>query len=419
MAKSLFKNIGYLGISQAANYLLPLVTIPYITRVVGPDNYGLIEFGTVTMLYFSALVIYGFTFTATRKIATLLNRPKRVGEVFSNVMYTRLLLFGVSTIIFLILLFAVPQFREFQKPLLFAYPVVLGWALYPDFLFQGLQQLKVVATANLVIKLLAAVFIFVLLHEKEDFYFVLGINSAAQVVVAVATLVYAFYRVNGLKLHAPKFRLIKAYLRSGWYIFLSHFFTRVYTFGSIIFLGFLLSEKELGLFAAAMKLVVVGQSFLFMPLGGALFPYLANKFKDSKEAYLRERRKFIGLMLAVSGLATVVILSFPDFFVKLVFGTDYLQVSPYLQLMVPILLITTLSHFALKQGLVILKRDGLYLRLVIATGLLSVALNWVLIQQFSLWGAAWTKLLTEAFLAVVGWWLFKRAFAQQLETSQK
>lgn len=414
MARQLVKNIGFLSVSQAANYILPLVTIPYITRVVGPENYGRIELATTIMLYFSAVVIYGFTFTATRKIAGFPDRQKRVSAVFSTVLYTRLFLFLGVSILFTVLLYAVPLFNENFKVLLYAYPIVLGWALYPDFLFQGLQKLSVVAVANLSIKVLAAVLIFVLLHQKEDFYLVVGINAFAQIVVALGALWYAFKHVSHLSLPRPKWRLIKAYLQSGWYIFLSHFFTRIYTFGSVVFLGFLLTEKELGLFAAAIKLIIVGQSFLFMPLGGALFPYFANLYRNSKMEYHKAHKRFMRYMLLASGTASLVVFCFPTFFVQLVFGAEYLSIAPLLQWMIPILLITTFSHFSLKQGLMILKKDALHLKIVVLVGVLSLLLNYFLIQQYRLEGAALAKIGIELALAFLGAYHYRKAFTKAI-----
>jgi PST family polysaccharide transporter len=128
MNRQLGKNIGFLGISQAANYLLPLATIPYITRVVGPENYGRIEFATVSVLFFSAIVTYGFTFTATRKIAELKDDFRRISMVYSTVMQAKLLLLIISTILFVFLLTVVPEYNIEWKIMLFAFPFVIGWS---------------------------------------------------------------------------------------------------------------------------------------------------------------------------------------------------------------------------------------------------------------------------------------------------
>lgn len=406
----LFKNIGFLTLSQAANYVLPLITIPYITRVVGPENYGLIEFATVAMLYFSAVVIYGFNTTATREIAENADSKKHVSSVFSTVVFTRLLLFLAASVVFVLCLLFVPEFQSNKKVLLFAYPIVFGWTLYPDFLFQGLQKLQIVAVANFAVKSIAAVLIFVLLQTANDFYFVLGINSFAQILVGLFTLFYAFKAIGGLEFFKPSWEDVKVRLKNGFYVFLSHFFTRIYTFGSIVFLGIMLTELELGYFAAGMKLITVGQSFLFLPLFGALFPHLTKLYAENKDKYLREFKRALLVMIGLTAFASTVLMLFPEFFIKLVFGADYLGVQPYFVIMVPILIFSSISHFSMQQGLIILKKDRRYLSIIIATGILSLVLNYFIIPDYRLEGAAWVKLGVDGFLAVVGMYFFVLAW---------
>ena len=414
MNRQLGKNIGFLGVSQAANYLLPLATLPYITRIVGPVNYGRIEFATVTVLFFSALVTYGFTFTATRKIAELKDDFRRISVVYSVVMQAKLLLLIISTFLFVVLLTVVPEYHAEWKIMLFAFPFVIGWGLYPDFLFQGRQDLGIVAGLNFGIKFLAALLIFTLLREEADFYLVCGINSFAQISASLVSLVYAHKRYKELRWHKVAMRLIRAYLKSGFYIFCSHFFTRVSTFGIIIFLAFLLPDKDLGLFSAAMKLIVVGQSFLFTPIGGALFPYLAKLAKEDLASFYRERRKFAFLMLLVTSLASAVIMIWPSFFVKLVFGEEYLSVAPILRLMAPVFILTAISHFAMKQGLMVLKVDSYNLWVVLIGGVGSILLNWFLIDYSGLRGAAWAKLIVEALMAASALYFYNKAKAKRL-----
>jgi PST family polysaccharide transporter len=366
----------------------------------------------VAMLYFSVIVIYGFNTTATRKIAESPNNLKKVSYIFSAVFYTRVFLFLVSAVAFLLSMVFIPKFAENSQLLWYAFPVVLGWALFPDFLFQGLQQLKVTAISNFTIKLSAAILIFVFLKSKEDFVLVLLINSVAQIAAGVYTLVYAFKMVNGLTFLKLEWRAIKSFLKNGLYVFLSHFFTRVYTFGSIIFLGLMLTDIEVGLYAAGMKLITVSQSFLFLPLFGALFPYLTNLFKADRNKYSVEFKRAFLIMLLVTTVSAAILFVFPEFFIRLVFGTDYLSVAPLLRIMAPILVISTVIQFSLQQGLIVLKKDSTYLVLIVSAGVLSILLNLLVIPVFKTEGAAIVKLVVDVLLAVFGWVFYKKAMAK-------
>lgn len=413
MAKTLVKNIGFLSLSQLANYVLPLITIPYITRVVGPENYGLIEFAGTVMLYFTAVVIYGFTYSSTRRIAANPRDPRHVNRIFITTLQSRLFLLAVSALIFVPLLLAVPQFYEHRLLFLYAFPIVIGWALYPDFLFQGLQKLAVIALANTGIKVLAAVLIFTLLREKSDYYLVVGINAVAQISAALATLFYARRVLPELHWQSPRWLLIKAYLKSGWYMFLSLFFVRVSSFGTLLFLGFLLSELKMGYYAAAVKLIFVAQSFMLMPFSGALFPYLANQLKLDPALFLKAHRRFMLFLTAICLIASIGLYAFHSFFIHLIFGQAYAPAERLLQIMSPIIALSAISHFAMKQGLMVLREDRLHLYLVVFTGLLSTAINLALIKLFDLEGAAWARLSVEMLLALCGWITFRFALARR------
>ncbi len=410
MAQRVVKNIGFLGLSQAANYLLPLITIPYITRVVGPQNYGLIEFASTAMLYFSSVVIYGFGTTGTRLIAQKPQEIDHVSTVFSSVLLTRLSLFLFSTLVFIACIYTIPKFGEERLLMITAFPLVLGWALYPAFIFQGTQKLQYVAIANFAVKAIAALAIFIFLQEPEDFFLVLGINAGAQILVAILLLILSFRLLPGLHLKPVSLRGVKSYLTEGSYVFLSNFFMRISKFSPVLFIGLYLAESQIGLFAASLKLVVVAHSFLFLPLAGAMFPHLANVFARDRNLYLKNLKRSFYTMLAIGAVSSAVIILFPNFFISLVFGPDYLPAVPYLQIMAPLLTFAVVSHFSLQQGLSVLSKDKTYLGIVVLVGIVTVVLNVTLIEPYGIRGAAFIKLSVDVFLALLGAYFFTRAW---------
>jgi PST family polysaccharide transporter len=296
--------------------------------------------------------------------------------------------------------------------MLFAYPIVIGWAIYPDFLFQGLQRLQFVALSNFLVKAVAAVFIFLLIKQPEDFHLVLTVNAIAQIVVGMLLFAYSFKVAKGLRLITISLSTIWNQVKEGSYIFLSHLFTRIYVFSSILFLGLMLSDYEMGLFAASFKLIMVAQSFLFLPLTGALFPFLSNLFASDVEAYRRQFKRMFVLFLGFTLVSSIVLTLFPDVFVRLVFGPDYLEASAYLVIMAPTLMLMAVSHFMLHQGLIILKKDRVYLLVIVVVGLSSIPLNYFFIQAFGLSGAAWAKVIVEALLALLSGALFLKSFKE-------
>lgn len=405
MAK-LTRNISYLTVSQVAHYLFPLVTIPYITRIVGPENFGYIELASAVMLYLIVLVDYSFNATATRKIAAVTNDYGKVSEIFSAVMGAKVLLLGVATSILLVISKTVPAFQAQSTILWLAFPIVIGWILYPNFLLYGVQKLGVVALANFLIKGLAAALIFTVINKPDDYRWVPFINGISQVGVGGAALLYVLLKIKGVQLIKVRLRAVAEVIKEGRWIFTSNLFSRIYTLSALVLGGILLSPLQLGIFAAASKLISVGQSFLFQPLHGALFPHLSALRQKDAQLYRQRHRRSLGLLAGITLVASLGLYFLAPWLVPVLFGQDYPRAIPLLQLMAPMLFVGSFAHMHLQQGLLILQKDRTYLLVVLLTSLWSLLAGYWLITHYGARGAAHTRLTTEILLAVLATWFF-------------
>lgn len=115
--KALAGNFGYMMLLQIAGYLFPLITLPYLARVIGVEGFGKIAFAAAVVLWFKTITDWGFDYTATRDVAQNRDNPEKVSEIFSNVLWARILLMILSFFFLLLAISIVPFLR-------------IGWLFY-------------------------------------------------------------------------------------------------------------------------------------------------------------------------------------------------------------------------------------------------------------------------------------------------
>jgi PST family polysaccharide transporter len=412
VAAKLRKNLVYLALSQVANYVLPLITIPYLTRTLGPEAYGLSEWGITAYLYLTAVVIFGFHTTGTRTAAQSQGNITTLSTLFSAIFYTRLFL-ALAMGCTAVFLATLPALANYSRLFWAGMPLLLGWMLYPEFHFQGSQNIGPLALGNFITKSIATLFIFLLIKQSADYWIVLTIQGVAQVGVGAALFALSFRSMPGLQLSFPGWKVLQQTLSEGWPVFLSHFFTRVYTFGSVIFVGWWVGSAELGWFSAGFKLVMVAQSLIFIPLTGALFPYLTSAFGKGTEIYRRAFKKTFGWTVTATLVVSIGLMVTAPWVIELLFGASFAPAVPMVRIMAPLLVLTALHHFALQQGLLIYHQDKTYLKIIIATGLVALGLNLMLTHHWGATGASWARLLSEIVPVMVGWLAYRKLTLNQ------
>ncbi len=395
----LFTNLFSLSGIQAVNYIIPVLVIPYVVRIIGPDYYGLVNFAQAFVLYFVLIVNYGFDFSATREISVNRENKEKLSIIFSSVMLAKAALFLISLMIFLPLIILVPKFNHDIELFIFAYLMIIGNIFLPIWLFQGLEKLARLSVFNLIIKTVYAVSIFFFIKEKEDFLLIPLILSVSQVAVGAAAFLYSI-KVFNISLLFPGIEEIKRTLKDGWNLFLSAVSINLYTTSNIVILGLFSTNLSVGYFSASNKIISVVQALLLGPMNQAFFPRISSIINHSRSegiAFLKKLTFAAGVILLITSVSIFI---FSDLIIRIIFGSKFTDAAVCLRIMAFLPFIIGLSNVFGVQGMLNLKMDKQFLLLTFIGALISIVLNLILVPVYYENGTAVSWLITEIFITV-------------------
>ncbi len=262
--------------TQAANQFLPLITVPYLSRILGPTSWGVLAMAQAFALYASVVVEYGFVYSATRDLARASTQDE-TAEIVAGVTGAKVLLtLAVTLLAFAAYLF-VPFFRQHPFLLWIALASEILRAFCPSFYFYGVNRIRTAAILDMSARTLALLGVFIFIHHPEDvwkFFALQGVGGLAALVVGHVMV----YRRCELRWPHPLRGL--RMLREGGNMFLFRSAYNIYSVGNAFILGLFVSPQIVGYYAGAEKINAAAMSFL-TPVSTALYPRAAGFVKTS------------------------------------------------------------------------------------------------------------------------------------------
>jgi len=404
--KRLTGNFLSLSILQALNYILPLITLPYLVRVLGPEKYGLISFAQAFIGYFIMITDYGFGLSATREVSIYRDDKEKVSEIFSSVMTVKILLGILSFVVLGLVLLSVPKFGQDWLIYIFTFGMVIGNILFPVWFFQGVEKMKWITILNIVARGIFTVCIFIFVHKESDYLNVAIINSLGSLVAGIISLIVIFKNFK-VKFVFPKIESIKHQLKEGWHIFISNIATSLYTTSNTFILGLFTNNTIVGYYSGAEKIIKAVEG-LISPISQTIYPYLSKLVSESKEkalVFLQKLTKFIG---GTTFLVSLLIFILSPLIVKIILGDQYQQSILPLRILSFIPFIIALSNIFGIQTMLTFNMKSSFLKILSSAAILSLSLSFLLIPFLKHIGVSISWLTTEIFVTVSMFFTLKK-----------
>lgn len=395
MTKSIKINFIYNLIFQMVTLCLPLITVPYTSRVLGREGIGLYSYTLSITQYFIIIGTLGMSLYGNRAIAYVRDNKKELSKTFWAILVLRILTTTISLIMYLSI-FCLNNENKImyliQALNILAATIDISW------LYMGLEDFRKTVTRGLVVKILCVLSIFIFVREQSDLWIYTLINALMLVLGNGFMWLYLPKAVDKTKI---TFKDMKIHLIPTLQMFIPQIAIQVYAVLDKTMLGILATKGDVGIYEQSQKIVkIVGG--LVTSLGVVMLPRMSNTFangdKKKMNEYLNKSLIFVSYMSIPMfiGLAAI-----SNEFVPWFFGEDFLQVRYIMMILTPILFFIAINNVLGVQYLLPTNRTKEYTIAVSTGAITNVVFNFLLIPKYKVIGACIATLLAELIVPVV------------------
>lgn len=268
-------NFAYLTLLQIASYLFPLITMPYLARVLGTDGIGKIAFAFAIIMWVLTIADWGFNYTGTRAVAVCRDNQKLVSRIFSTILWARMILALVSLILLIVLIEIIPSFHNNALIILLTFLMVPGHILFPDWFFQALERMKYITWFNIILKSIFTIAVFIFIKDAGDYFLQPLIISSGYVIIGICSL-YIITCKWGYKIQRIPLQEIWKTINDSSNVFINNLMPNLYNSFSTILMGMLGSSAQVGILDAGKKFISLTYQALNI-VTRTFFPFLARK----------------------------------------------------------------------------------------------------------------------------------------------
>ena len=391
--KTLYKNLFYQTLFQMLNLLLPVFTIPIVSRALGAENIGVWRFTNSIVSYVLLIAAIGGANYAVREIAYVKNDKEKLSEKFWELQLFNMI-FSLTTFL-LFLLFVV---MTNQNPLfLIQSLMILGVMFDIAWFFQGIEEFRKIALLRLGIKIISFSCIVIFINAPEDLWLYVSILSSSQLLSTIILWTLVFRHIERRKVTTQS---VLSHFKPALNFFLLKISATIFTNVNATVLGFFSTMIAVGYFSNGLKLIVIPGTLLGS-INQVLLPKMASFHQQGhNEKMIRSLQKSIHFQLYLTIAIMFGIIAINNHLIVWFLGEDFYFVKHLIPLLAPIIIFKQLHQSIADQYLVPKNEMRLYNLTMIIGTVLNVTISLALIPFIDIYGAVFGFLLGQIFLGV-------------------
>ncbi|EUC19396.1 flippase [Paraburkholderia hospita] len=404
------RNFAAMVIWQIGNYLVPLATFPYLTRVLGPTGFGTVSYVTALTMYGIAVTEWGFNLSGPRAVAQSRHDHSRLNDLIWSVIGAKTCLCVLSMAILVGATCMIQRLGELKAALWIGWVGVVANVFTMHWLMQGLERFSLLSCIALVSRFSSIPLTFLLVKYPHDVNVAIGVQSAASMFGAVGSFFFAYHQ--GL-LRNPRFSwgAVRRQIFDNAEMFLSTASVSLFSATNTVILGSLSGPYQAGVYASADKLKTVG-NMIPMQINTVLYPRISALLSQgcSGDKRAAARLTTIGLVgtIATTSVGMLICVVSSRALIRLVLGSEFVAAAGVLNWLCLSTVFGNLAYFLGLQVLVPFDGASRRARAMLGAGLFNIMLACILVPHMGAGGAAIAYLVAEvALLGIYLRWVIR------------
>ena len=396
MQSSIKKNFVYRSALTLSTYIMGLITFPYISRVLGVEKLGLVNFVDNTINYFLLFATMGIGLIGIREIASVKDDKEKCSKVFSNILGLNVIFTAATLIVYFLLILLVPKLNQYSELFYLGAAKILFTAFMIEWFYTGIEDFKYITIRSIIVKIIYVISIFLLVKQPEDYLLYFIFTVGVIIINAIINIIYVNKHVNIIWRELFNLRYIKQNITLGIYAIMSS----MYLTFNVMYLGLATTNVQVGYYTTAFKLysIILGiiSSFtnVMMPRMSIL---LAN---NNKEDFYALINKSLTLIITISIPLIVFSIIMAPHIVRIISGMGYEGAVIPMQVIMPSIILVGIAQVFTIQILIPMEADRILLFASIIGALVSLSFNVLIVPSWGSIGSALVLLFSELVVTI-------------------
>lgn len=394
---SVKKNFIYNSLLTISSYLFPLITYPYVSRVLGVTNIGVCNYVDSIITYFCMFSMLGLTISGIREIASVRGDEAKRNLTFSSLMVLNGITTAIAMIGLLVAIQTVHVFQENSRLMYIGAVKLLFNSLLIEWFFKGMENFKYITLRSILVRTIYTVSVFVFIKTTDDYWIYYLLTVSTIVINAIVNIAFSRHFVRfsfkGINLRP----YVSGFFIMGIYLVV----TSLYTTFNVVYLGSVTNKTEVGYYTTAHKLFTLIIA-IYTAFTNVMMPRMTYLLAEGKTNEFKEYiNKSISVLLSIAVPIVIFSCIFSQEIISVLSGSGYEGAIIPMRIMMPLVLIIGYEQILVIQALMPLKKDKIVFRNSVIGAIVGISLNLLLVKSMASVGSSIVWLCCEVVVLIM------------------